>query len=172
MPAVVRSTIGDIVTVLLALLAKYTGIPATRIKLWRSGAQLPPAMDGDNDLVVQVSAPTPDTDSVTGAGRVDTRLTRTVTVSVRTRCELDEASADPVRLLDLNIGHYALEEKVIDALQVAFVSLAADDLLVQPARMSTGAGAAPAPVFHSSNWTVSALPFEIVYESKLTQDRY
>lgn len=170
LPTVNRSPLADIVRAVLAGLAQYAGVPKSRVKLWRSDADLPPLADADNDLVVQVSGPVPDEPVVIGAGRVDTRITRHVTVTARTRCELDELSTAQVRLLDANLGHYALEEAVIDAMQMLdFQDKQGNQLLVQPIRLVPSQGARAVP--RSAQWTATALVFEVVYEAALDQAR-
>lgn len=178
-PTVLRSPLIPIVNAILAALPSYTGVASTDTHLWPDGDDLPPlpeALGGNqSDLTVQVGGPVPNEPIVEGSGRADTRLTRRITVTIRTRFlePAEVAALTPAQqaALDLNDGHYVLQELVLDCLHLwAPIDKNKNELLVQPMRLVASAGGEGLPKF--PEWWVSKLIFEIVYSAPLSQNRF
>ena len=75
-----------------------------------------------------------------GAGRMATRIDRRISLTVRTRLNIDmDGGADVEWLTNLDYGHLALEEAIPDALEEYFPRNASGDhLTLEPIRMLSG----------------------------------
>ena len=128
-----------------------------------------PHTQGDNDLVIKLSGLSCEQATVEGAGRVDTRLHSNLLVYIRSRLSVDESTRDFFWLTDAQLGHYALELAVMDALHIGFDGT--DDtgnlLLLQPCRFLDSTD----PVKGADGWGISMQRYDLLFNAKLDQTR-
>lgn len=97
-----------------------------------------------------------------GAGRLDFRMTRKVRAIVWTRLELDEPNEDEALLTDPALGHFEVEDNVIDALagyhpeDVDQNALTVGPLHIIPISAPDLQG--------TDDWAMSVIGIEIIYE--------
>jgi hypothetical protein len=113
-------------------------LPATAIKI--VARDQVPKFTADRDVLIRVGRLSVLSGTVQGAGRVATRAQRMVSVTPRTRLSLDESDRDEEWLTNATLGHFLLEEQIIDALHL-FFPLDANGVapfLVEPMRLMEG----------------------------------
>lgn len=165
-PTVKRAKFVDILNATKAHLVKTLGIAGHRIKL--SARDSLPPFSGSQDLILRPRNPTPAPEWESGAGRVATVFQRPLGVIIRTRLSTDTSDDDSQWLTNTSLGHFQMEEKVVDALQMWFPEDSrGNHLVIQPLRMI------PSPPVEKdqpeTGWGRSDLEFLILYAVDLDQ---
>lgn len=173
MPAqILRGSLLTLWPLLKAWLAKQTGVPADRVLLRRKSRRRPaaPHHTADRDLEVHLGGSSVDQPLVHGGGRANTALCRRVVVTCRSRCELGDIDQEEAQLTHATLGHYVLEELVIDALQLWFAEDAqVNEYLQHPLHVLSVGDAEEDPL--DEDWTASDVTAEMTYLSNLDQAR-
>lgn len=104
-----------------------------------------------------------------GGGRRDTRIKRPLVVQLFTRTQVDYTGDGTESLTSLEIGHIALEEKIIDALHLRNLFDDDEPLLFEPMRLASSAESPPEVDPQSKRlFVTSRLLFETGYIAPLT----
>jgi hypothetical protein len=132
-------------------------------------ADYPPFTQGDNDLVVKLHGIRPEQEVIAAAGRIDSRFHRILSVTVRSRLGVDETTRDYTWLTDAQLGHFALEEAVIDSLHIGWTPTddAGNVLVVQPVRLVSVSDTVKSQ--QTNDWGMSRLDFDIYFQQALDQ---
>lgn len=165
----VPSAIGGIVTALAAYLADRTGIDTSRVIVTSLPCDENPKFAASQDILLRPMAEQPEVGIIDGAGRFDNRRKRVIEVSARTRVLLDPAGQDLVRLTDASLGHFALEDKICDALELYYPSDTDDNAMCLPLRV--GRLTDPRPMRNDRNWVFSTFAVEVEYMRDLDTSR-
>lgn len=122
----------------------------------------------ENHISVRVEPPFPDT--LCGAARIGTRVKRPMIVTIFTRTNLDQTTKDDIWYTDPTLGHYLMEDAVINTFHDRFL-FNQDNLntpLTQtPCHWQPGLAPIGRPTPDNS-WGWSQLIFELDYIQKLT----
>lgn len=164
MATVLRSPIPSILTTIRNWLLSCEVLAESLVFFTSKRIEDVPHTDGEHDIILQPGRFLP-LGYEQGAGRYDTRVRRSLSVFVRSRCNSDEQSHDEIWLLGEN-KHFELEETVINALHLCPTE---DDdgniLLVEPMRLSPSGE--PRRLKGGKGWGITELEFEIVYSLAL-----
>jgi hypothetical protein len=137
----------------------------------RSRKELPASFMVDPVLMLLASNLKALPASAEGGGRVTSWKVRHLTVYIVTRDDADPSHEDTHRLTHETTGHYTLEEKVDDALQLfdgdTTPTQIGDTLLVQGMKQVGGTDARE--YSQNKSYTVSTLVYEMIYQPNLTQ---
>lgn len=182
MAAEIRSNIVPIILFLRDQLITFLEWPPERVRVCspqrlvvKGGAVNHP--HGDGYCLLWPGGVTFNQDCIVGGGRVDTRIIRTVNVSLRTRFGADEQSDAIGWLTDPEFGHCWLEEKVIDALLLCQPNDADDPTGDTGNWLVAGQPVIPRTVDVPElekldpDWGESRLAFEVTYRFKCDQGR-
>ncbi len=157
-------------TVLLAIQAKIivqTGLDPSAVPITKRD-QLPQFI-ADKMVILRVMGETPDAEVIRGSGRIANRRYRKVRIIVRTRFYVDESDRDTVWMTDPALGHLALEDQVIDALEVVWIEDASSNALTfEPCRC--GSVSEPKDIGGSKDkgWGESFIELTVPYWRKLS----
>jgi hypothetical protein len=129
-----------------------------------------PHFDADQDVLIYPQRFTSDQAQADHAGRIDTRVVRMVHIILRTRMELDESNRQVSILTTPSLGHFALEDAILDALQIFFpLDSNGNQLTYEPMRVYTGEPPKLELPKHPG-WGNSILTFEVGEMMPLTQN--
>jgi hypothetical protein len=162
MPVQLRSSITTILQSIQARLIAETGLDPTRI-YFSARNRKTVHMTADQDILLRVGRPNPDEGFVAGSGRVATVVRRLLTVTPRTRLITDMSDRDDLWLFDPNLGHIALEETIVDALNCWMPSDTMDNILLAEVLRwipSEEPDREPNP---DTQWGETILQFEMAY---------
>jgi hypothetical protein len=101
-----------------------------------------------------------------GGGRYVMRRQRDVAIYPRTRVWLDEAPQDAVHITDASLGHWALEDLIIDYVQAWFALDSSLNAISEPF-VCKGIGE-PARDHRDKGWISSRIDCAFVYERLVT----
>jgi hypothetical protein len=161
MPAPVRTNLATILPLILARLQSVTGLPDERCFISQQ-PEMP--FDGMAPSYVWLRAEhaTPKLEIVEGAGRYHCRFEQTISVTVRTRNELDRKARDGVWMAD----HAALVHQVWNSL-VTFWPADEQNNLYADAPLWPAKGDPPKKDKTQTAWGVSTLWFAFLYTLEL-----
>ena len=160
-----RTTPRAFLPVIVARLVTVTGLDSTRVVISVLEAEKVPLFAAFQDVIVRPVDEFPDTTVIDGAGRWENWRRRILQVSVRTRVQLDPAGQNLVQLTDASLGHLALEDAVMEALEIFNVPGDNDDVLTAPLR--TGHFSKPEQMKQNPAWVVSTVEVEVLYRREL-----
>ena len=170
MAAQIRSNFGAILEAIKNQLVAEIEIPAERVLI--VVRRNVPHFAADQDIVLRPLGFRVDRQITDQTGRFLTAIVRRLEVRARTRLTLDEASRDEQWLLHETLGHLALEEGIVDALQ-EFIPLDNDvdqnALTYEPILLSDGTDPEQMPDRgQPTDWGESRLIFDVPYVMSLT----
>lgn len=169
MPSPIPTTTGAVLLALQAQLVGWTAIGLTADRIFFSTVIDPPHTTGDREILLVPENEHVDLSSI-GAGRVERRVVRYMRVVIRTRCGLDEGNRDTAWLNNATLGHYALEDAVIDALDTFLaVDGNGNALTFEPIRYKGLQGPVRTNVDRASGYGYSVAAFEVPYIRTLDQ---
>ncbi len=133
-----------------------------------------PHHQADQDILIRPRGFVVEGASRDPGGRVTCRIARHVAIICRTRLALDEPDRDPQWLTNATLGHFALEERVPDALEEFFPTDPAGNILTTECiRMLSGddprTWKESPPAGESQEWGTSVLVYEVKYDLALKQ---
>lgn len=165
MPSVLATSWDKVILALQARLMSSTGLPAECV-LIQEDQTLPEVTQAEQFLLLWEAAGKVDRPIWQGGSRVDSRLVQEFTVTVWTRCYLDEPTSSLVWLTDPALGHAVWRHKVYEALVSDVLTDAQDDWLGLPV-VPVGQGKASRDK-EQREWGSSTLTFAVVYEMNLS----
>lgn len=165
MAAWVAATLNQILPVITARLAASTGLDATRVLVSVLQPEDVPCFGAAQDVVVRVMHEHEDAAVVDGCGRHDDRRLRLLEISPRTRVQLDASGQDLYRLTDLSLGHLALEDAVVAALQLYSVAGSGGDVWSAPLRVRRVT--MPDKLRSNPDWVCSTFGVDLEYRRDL-----
>jgi hypothetical protein len=162
-----RSLPRTILPLMRAKLIAVTGLDTSAVFISCLPRDKIPHLLAAQDVVVVVGGESPHEDAIDGAGVFDNRRTRDLEIVCRTRVLLDVPGQDTVALTDASLGHLALEDACIDALEL-FMSGDDDtgDVFNVPARV--GRISRPERTVDDRQWCQSEIAVRFEYERALT----
>lgn len=165
---IIRADIRDILAAVKAKLVADEVAPDNKI-LWVARKRDVPRFTGDQDLLLCPRGFRANQETVSGAGRAATEVSRFLDVYVRVRLALDAADSDEQWLLHTSKGYFNYENAVIASLQM-FLPLDGDGngLTVQPLRVMDASD--PQKGNDDPLWGDAVLSFELVYDIEMTVD--
>ncbi len=168
----VAAPIGTILRLLKAQLVSVTGLDPSRVHITARDANQMPHDSGDRDLIIRPMYERPTPGMLEGGGRKNDRRFREVQIIPRSRAYLDPVDSDEVRLTDGTLGLLALEDMVVDALEMFQVTqtvqaTGAVNTLTFP--IFVEGPTAPEPDRDDENWVHSTFTLQIQYQRLLDQ---
>lgn len=160
-----RANFTEILLAVRAYLVSETGLDDTRVFVSALGADDVPRFSATQDLILRPQGEEPLAGIVDGSGRYDRRTRRSFEAIVRTRVLLDQSGRDSVRLTDASLGHLALEDAVVDALELYHLADSAGDALAAPLRVGRLTG--PQRLRDDRTWVWSAFTVEVEHRRDL-----
>jgi hypothetical protein len=167
MPAPVRTNLATILPLILARLQSVTGLPDERCFLSQQ-EEMPFDGMAPSYVWLRVEGAVPKLEIVEGAGRYHGRFEQTISVTVRTRLELDRKARDLVWLTDADGGHEPLVHAVYNAL-VTFWPADEQNNLYADAPLWPVKGDRPRKDQKQTAWGVSTLWFAFLYTLELDE---
>lgn len=160
---------------LRAILLSLTDYLADALKLGEGAVVLTardevPRLAGDRDLVLRFKGETQRGRTHEGMGRVGAFRYRRLSVTARSRSEVDEAGSDRQHLLDALAGHVEFEDAAADALTAYFVE-DHDGNLLAAEPLKVGPWSEPRADKKEPGWLESTLEVEIGYLRNLDLTR-
>lgn len=169
MPSPIPTTTGAVLLALQAQLVASTAIGLTADRIFFSVVIDPPHTTGDREILLVPGDERVDLSSM-GAGRIERRVARAMRVVIRTRCGLDEGNRDTNWLNNATLGHYALEDAVIDALDTFLAVDGSSNALTFAPIVYKGLQAPTRNVIdRASGYGYSVAGFDVPYIRLLTQ---
>jgi hypothetical protein len=149
-------------------LMDVTGFPQERVLFIQGDVTF--HTQAEQYLVVKLEDEKDEEPIILGAGRHDVRELQVFSVTVRTRCSLDQAQESFIQLTDLTLGHLRIVHQVKDAM-----------ILFQPLDPVTGKwlvtepilpqrGSRPESLPQEPEWMQKTLWFTLKYELNLSLD--
>ena len=133
-----RSGIVPVLQAMQAQLVAASVVPVERCFLVARDPVKTERYQGPQEVYLRPLGFLADDPNVTGGGRIDTRFTRSVEITLRTRNDRDQSGQDPHFLTDIDT-HFALEEAVVNALQLFFpVDSSGNGLVIAGIRVMSG----------------------------------
>lgn len=166
MATVLRSNLQTILPLIKTRIMDVTGLESEAVVYSKQPAKVKPSFQADKVVVLWVRSQITQKPFVAGAGRVDTRVTRRVTVVIWNRLEVDYDLQDEAFFTDANYAIFILENQVLDAL-ATFKPVDAQNNIVVTEPLWIGPVAEPVP--DMEGWGHSEVDIEIVYELDLDQ---
>jgi hypothetical protein len=123
-----------------------------------------PHLVGEKDILLRVG-PEANVGTDEGGGEYDTRSRCVFQLVCRTRCELDEAESDRLRLTDSSLGHLVFRGKARKAVQLFWPDVTQDLDTVEPLHWLRTSD--PEPDARDPNWLSSVVEFEAVYPADM-----
>lgn len=160
-----RTTPRVFLPIILARLVTITGLDQTRIAITVLEPEKVPLFAATQDVLVRVMDEVPNEGVIDGGGRWENWRTRFLQISVRTRVQLDPAGQNLVQLTDASLGHLALEDLVIEAMELFSTPGDNGDVLTAPLR--TGRFAKPEQMKQNPAWVYSTCDVEALYRREL-----
>jgi len=178
MAQVVPTRLDTIITHLQTRLVNFLGWPAERV-LVVDPDYMPYDSVADQYLMIFPEHDSLIGDIFDGAGRIDSRVSERIAITLRTRLSFDMATSNQSWLTDASLGHLLARHNILDALTCYQVVDNDDDsgnsgnwLLAQPMRL-VGCGKPIKPKIGmpttAPGWGESRIVFEIVYVLNLSQ---
>src|SRR3990172_8020876 len=165
MAKVIRTSLRTIAPLITARLVDWLALTDTAQIFWIARNKIPHFL-GPWDILLRPRRGFSIQDNSDGGGKWDTRIRRIIDVALRVQLATDETARD-VEWLFADDGYFALEESVIDALQMFEPTDAQGNiLLAEPMRLLEGIE----PAREQGNevlWGDGTLAFEIVYTMNL-----
>jgi hypothetical protein len=161
MATIARTNFGAVLNACMNRIAAAAGLERQLVYAGRRGRI--PKFQGDRDVVVIPSGPTPDGDWNDGHDYVAPLLRRVINCLVRSRLGTDPSERADNWFMDPDRGHFALEEAVLGALHLFQpVSSGGDHLTIEPLHLvpSTYQPDKDQP---DSQWGQTILGFECAY---------
>ncbi len=161
----IRARFSSILLALKARIIARAVVPAAQLEIIADDQ--PPPTKGEKLVYLRPRRHSAGQPQVESAGRLDTRLTRTVDVFVRTRATIDKISSSEQWLTDQARGILDLEEDIVNALQdFAPVDSDGNLLTVQPIRITTGAQ--PDSGAKKQGWGQSSSSWDVIYHPPIS----
>lgn len=171
LPRPAPAPIGTIVTATAAYLADQTGLDPSRVFITVMTPDDTPRFGAAQDILLRPMSEEPDVGIIDGAERFDNRRIRSIEVSIRTRLFLDQAGQDSARLTDVSLGHFQMEDKVVDALEFYYPSDGdTNNALSLPFRV--GRLTAPQRLRDDANWLFSTFTVAVQYMRDLDATKF
>lgn len=161
-----RATIRDITLDVRLWLISETGLDATRVFISVLSPEDTPVYGAPQDIILSWKAEEPDEGIIDGAGRYDNRRKRTLEVTCRTRLALDPGNQDHSRLTDESLGHFALEDSIVDALEL-YQPGEGDTIDVLAAPLRVGRLTEPKRRRGDGHWVYSTFTVSVEYRRDL-----
>lgn len=124
------------------------------------------------EVIIGVDSESPQA-SIDGGGRYVNLRKRRIRLTVRTRGNLDEVVSDLVKLTDANIGHFAMEDRLCDAVELWIALDDPENALCTPITTTSFAAAEHDSSRRNrglSEWISSRMDLETLYLRDLTLD--
>ncbi|MDE2105775.1 MAG: hypothetical protein KGL39_51600 [Patescibacteria group bacterium] len=165
-PLPIRASLKDILLLIQTQVVAITGLDISRVIITAKSPDQVLHAGATEDILLRVMGERPDTNQIDGAGRIVNNRLRTVQVVVRTKVALDPTGQDQVHLTDPTLGHFVLEDSVVDALEEFFpLDINGNLLTAVPVRI--GPWGLPTPDREDDTWLSSTADLEIVYTRNL-----
>lgn len=165
MPTLRRATCREILLAIHERIFASCKIPRERIVITAADAEDVEHVNAEQDVLLRAMGESPEA-GIEGGGRYVNRRKRTLEVVLRTRLWVDEAHTDTKRLTDASLGHWALEDLVVDALEHWFPLDSAGDALSEPVECK--GISMPRKDRKDKGWISSRLDASFVYLRDLT----
>lgn len=169
MATIRRCSVREIITALRARLVLKTGIPEERVIFVAEAPERISHQQAEQEILVQVAGEQPEP-AIEGGGRYVNLRSRSFYVHVRTRMWLDETNQDYIQLTDASIGHVAMEDDVVDALQEHLLMDANGDALCLP--IACGSFSEPRRESKDPGWISSHCTITVQYTRDLDLNEY
>lgn len=141
MPQPIPTTITKILLNLQAKAVAFMGFPIERVNVYGGTGDDPPSYQGDQYLVIWAQDGRQLMQYGDGAGRLDTRFERRVSIKLRTRLMVDVPYDDTAWATDPNLGHLDTEHMLFDCFECYQVTDAQQNWLVdRPMRCKSVTG--------------------------------
>lgn len=165
-PGLTPTYLDAILPVLRARIVSVTGLDDTVV--WETKkAKVPFNAQADHFVTIRPRGQQCNRPIEQGAGRLDLRATRRISITAYTRVELDEHDRDTNWLRNQTLGHLQLERKILDAVTTFKVIDANGNLLALPIR--PGVWQEPDEEKEDPAWGSSTLDIEITFVVQLDQ---
>ena len=165
-PAQIPSNVGPILLLLQVQLATWLNWSMRRIIITALPPEQVPHYNAEQDVLLAPKSERPDVGAIDGGGRYDNIRYRTLDLVARTRLFLDLTGRDPSRLTDTSLGHFALEDKIVDAVELFFTVDANQNCLALPMRVGT-ISEPRREARENNNWVYSTFNVEFEYQRLL-----
>jgi hypothetical protein len=148
-------------------LVAVTGLPVERVII--TARLNPQPMAQTQDILIRPGAITGSQNYLQGSGRLVMYLKRALHITIRTRQALDQPESDQQWLINLQLGHFVLEDKVYDALQgYQPVDMSGNALLATPINFLGGPDPSKIDQNEDNNdFGFTTLTFEVEYVQPL-----
>jgi hypothetical protein len=133
-PTFIATDIGRVLTLMASHLAEAMSLDPTRVIITALDFDDTPHYGAEQDILIGVSSEWPGVPRE-GGGRYVNERGRTFQVVVRTRYLMDTPQQDRLRLLRASVGHFAMEDRVSDALESLIITDENDNALTLPLLM-------------------------------------
>lgn len=166
------SSAREVLLALQAQVATITGLDLTRVIITAAEPADVPHHAAEQDILLRLGAEYSEL-SVEGGGRFADLRRREVQVYCRSRLWLDTTDSDTARLTDASLGHVALEDRLLEAVQRWMPLEPADDpgAAVNAIALPGEAGGFSAPVRdrQDPSWVSSRLELSFQYQRAYTE---
>lgn len=164
----VRTSFGPIIRAMRDELVLRLAVPPEMVKII-ARRDLNPTLGGQM-VYLRPSRFMSQDNQAESTGRIDTRLSRQVAILLKARNVQDDVAQDEDWLCNGDLGLFALEDRVLDALQIFFpLDATGKPLTCYPIRLLTGDEAAKSR--EKQGWGDESFIFEAVYQPLLDQSR-
>lgn len=164
------TTIRAIAAAIKGRLIEYAALDADQIIITTLAPEKVPTLASAFDVIFQLRGESPDVKMIDGAARRVNLRCRDVSLSIRSRLQLDTIGSEETHLLDAGEGHTAYEDAVCDALETWQPTDSAGNALVvevlRLGRLSEARQLPKAEEWLISTWEMNSLK----YVRNLTQD--
>jgi hypothetical protein len=165
----IRTSIRTIALAIQTQIMAITGFKSDRVGIVGDGVI--PHFTATQDVLIRLMDENGDDDALHGAGRVDDRRDRHMTIVCRVRSQQDQAGSDLLRLTRLTTGLVTLEDQVMDALQIFQPQDNVSNVITpEPMRIINGPHA-PRHDPDDINWISSEIDLTVKYIRNLDQSR-